>query len=63
VDYCIRAFDAGMTCAYEPGAEAYHHESLSRGRPTKRIVEWTNASWVRLQEKYRGRTFEEFPHE
>lgn len=59
VDYCIRTFDAGMTCAYEPGAVAYHHESLSRGRATDQIVEWTNASWMRLQKKYKGRTFSE----
>lgn len=62
VDYCIRTFDAGMTCAYEPTAVAYHHESLTRGRPTDRIVEWTNASWMRLQRKHKGRDFTGWDH-
>jgi GT2 family glycosyltransferase len=62
VSYCIRTFDAGMTCAYEPTAVAYHHESLTRGRPTKKIVDWTNASWNTLQKEFKGRNFTGWHH-
>jgi GT2 family glycosyltransferase len=62
VDYCIRAFDAGLTCAYEPTAAAYHHESLTRGRASKRIAAWTNESWKLLVSKYGKRSFPEFDH-
>ncbi len=33
VDFCIRLRQAGYTIIWTPGAELYHHESLSRGRP------------------------------
>jgi len=31
VDWCLRAWDAGMTVAYEPSATLIHHESKTRG--------------------------------
>lgn len=33
VDFCIRLRQAGYTIIWTPGAELYHHEGLSRGRP------------------------------
>lgn len=34
VDLCLRLPQAGLSVIYTPYAELYHHESLSRGRPT-----------------------------
>ena len=33
VDYCLRVFQAGFACVYEPAIRAIHHESLFRSRP------------------------------
>jgi GT2 family glycosyltransferase len=37
MDYCLRTFDAGLECIYEPAAVAIHHESLFRGERTAKI--------------------------
>jgi GT2 family glycosyltransferase len=42
VDYCLRVFDAGLTCVYEPAAWALHHESAIRGRADQR----SQAMWL-----------------
>jgi GT2 family glycosyltransferase len=52
VDYCLRAFDAGLECIYEPRARAVHAESVFRGRATKRIRDWQEASTRHLWAKY-----------
>jgi GT2 family glycosyltransferase len=54
VDYCLRVFDAGLECIYEPRARAIHAESVfrGRGRATDRIVAWQKASSARLRSKY-----------
>jgi GT2 family glycosyltransferase len=62
VDYCLRAFDAGLTCRYEPKAVAVHHESFSRGRKNAQIEEWTRASWKHLHEKHDGKDFTVWEH-
>ena len=36
IDYCLRVFEAGLECIYEPAAVAVHHESLFRGKRCKR---------------------------
>ena len=41
VDYCLRVFDAGLECVYEPAAWALHHESALRGR-----LDAKNAAWL-----------------
>jgi GT2 family glycosyltransferase len=52
VDYCLRVFDAGLECIYEPSVCAIHHESVFRGRPTPKIEQWTHDSALRLKEKW-----------
>jgi O-antigen biosynthesis protein len=52
VDYCLRVFDAGLECIYEPRARAVHAESVFRGRSTKKILGWQETSTRRLWAKY-----------
>ena len=52
VDYCLRVFQAGLECIYEPGATAYHLESYFRGRPTPRIAAWQEESAARLWSRW-----------
>jgi GT2 family glycosyltransferase len=60
VDYCLRTFDAGLECIYEPAAWALHHESAIRGRLDKRLAEWQMSSSITLLTKYLGRDHTEF---
>lgn len=55
VDFCLRVFDVGLECIYQPRVKAIHHESLFRGRADAKINEWQSASLRRLMEKH-GRT-------
>lgn len=55
VDYCLRVFDAGLECVYQPKVQAIHHESLFRGRADAKINEWQSAALQRLMTKH-GRT-------
>lgn len=59
VDYCLRVFDAGLECIYEPAARAVHAESVFRGRATKKILEWQEVSSRHLWAKY---PFTDFSH-
>lgn len=52
VDYCLRVFDAGLECIYEPAASAFHLEKYFRGKATPRIQEWTELSTKRLWDKW-----------
>jgi GT2 family glycosyltransferase len=52
VDYCLRVFDAGLECIYEPSVRAWHHESVFRGNPTPKIRRWTEESTQRLWRKW-----------
>jgi GT2 family glycosyltransferase len=52
VDYCLRVFDAGLECIYEPRARAVHAESMFRGRATKKILGWQETSTLHLWNKY-----------
>lgn len=52
VDYCLRVFETGRECIYQPAATAVHHESLFRGRADQKLSDWQNASWQRLMEKH-----------
>lgn len=60
VDYCLRVFQAGLECIYEPAACAFHHESVFRGRSTPKIEAWQNESVQRLREKWNGTDFSLF---
>lgn len=53
VDYCLRVFDAGLECIYQPAVKATHHESLFRGRADAKLNEWQNESLLRLMDKHR----------
>lgn len=60
VDFCLRVFDAGLECVYEPAASALHHESALRGRLDAKNAAWFNASAARHQEKQAGRDHSRF---
>ena len=50
MDYCLRAFEAGLESIYEPAAVALHHESLFRSKRTAKIEAMHQRSIVRLLE-------------
>jgi GT2 family glycosyltransferase len=53
VDYCLRVFEAGLDCIYEPTVTAIHHESYFRKRnPTAKIRAWSLQSQARLISKW-----------
>ena len=52
VDYCLRTFDAGLECIYEPSVRAWHHESMFRGRRDEKIERWTLESAQRIFTKW-----------
>ena len=52
VDYCLRVFEAGLDCIYEPSVRALHHESMFRGQADARIKRWTTESALRLWSKW-----------
>lgn len=54
VDYCLRVFEAGLDCIYEPSVRAFHHESMFRGDPTPQLKRWTRESAARLWTKWAG---------
>jgi GT2 family glycosyltransferase len=61
VDYCHMVFQAGMKCAYEPRAEAVHHESLfRRNNPSERLQKRSEESWQYLHEKHKGMGFADY---
>jgi GT2 family glycosyltransferase len=54
VDYCLRAFAAGLECVYEPAACATHAESLFRSRTAKGQEDWERRSLEVLLTKHAG---------
>jgi O-antigen biosynthesis protein len=60
VDYCLRVFDAGLECVYEPAAWALHHESAIRGRLDQKLKDWQEQSRRTLDTLYGGRDLTEF---
>jgi GT2 family glycosyltransferase len=60
MDYCLRVFDAGLECVYEPQAWAMHHESAIRGRLDQKIAAWTHHSRAVLDEKHDVDSFARF---
>jgi O-antigen biosynthesis protein len=54
VDYCLRVFESGRDCIYEPSVCAFHHESVFRGRATPKIDAWQKESFLRLRAKWKG---------
>jgi O-antigen biosynthesis protein len=49
VDYCLRVFEAGLDCIYEPSVRAYHLEKFFRSTPNDRIQRWTVESVARMK--------------
>lgn len=61
VAYCHDVFIAGKKCAYEPQAQAIHHESLFRGKnPSPQIIKWQEQSFKRLHERFAGHDFSKY---
>jgi GT2 family glycosyltransferase len=54
VDYCLRAFAAGLECIYEPSVRAFHHEKMFRGKPTPKLARWMKESTARMLAKWGG---------
>jgi GT2 family glycosyltransferase len=52
VDYCLRVFESGRECIYEPAACATHAESLFRSRRPEGQETWENDSYRALNDKY-----------
>lgn len=62
VDYCVRAWQAGLEAIYAPGVIATHHESAFRATPDPRskLARWQHESWLRFVEKWGSSNFAEF---
>lgn len=60
VDYGLRTFDAGLSCAYEPAAWAVHHETAIRGGADERALAWWKASHDRHMAKNGARDHSSF---
>jgi GT2 family glycosyltransferase len=54
VDYCLRVFESGRECIYEPSVCAMHHESAFRTRTTPRFEQWRHDSLALLLQKWAG---------
>jgi GT2 family glycosyltransferase len=49
VDYCLRVFEAGLECIYEPSVRAWHLESFFRSKPSPQVRQWTLDSIARMR--------------
>jgi GT2 family glycosyltransferase len=54
VDYCLRVFQAGLECIYEPSVLAIHHESYFRKKSTPTTERWTRESIRRMRNLWGG---------
>jgi GT2 family glycosyltransferase len=52
VDYCLRVFNAGLECIYQPAVRAIHHESLFRGQRSEKLDRWHKESIAVLARKH-----------
>lgn len=52
VDYCLRVFNEGGACVYQPLVTAIHYESLFRGKPSPKIKDWQDKSYLYLMRKH-----------
>jgi GT2 family glycosyltransferase len=52
VDYCLRVFDAGLECIYEPAARALHHGVSAEEEADARVTVARDQSARHLWEKY-----------
>lgn len=54
LDFCLRVFDAGLECIYEPTVVATHREKFFRGKADAKIKRWTELSTARMLERWGG---------
>jgi len=52
LDYCLRVFEAGLECIYEPTVVASHREKFFRGKPDPKIAQWTRESTARMYQRW-----------
>jgi GT2 family glycosyltransferase len=52
IDYCLRVFESGRECIYEPSVRAVHHEKVFRGRKDAKLEAWETTSAERLLAKW-----------
>lgn len=57
VDYNIRVYKAGGLPVFNPAIRGYHHEMLFRGRPSEKVADWQQKSFMYLCMKYREQSF------
>lgn len=55
VQYCVRVFEHGEQCVYNPLVRAWHHESMFRGRKNEKIEQWTRESFLLLMKYLAGK--------
>jgi GT2 family glycosyltransferase len=48
LDYCLRVFEAGLECIYEPTVVATHREKFFRGKPDPTVHRWMQESTARM---------------
>ena len=52
LDYCLRVFEAGLECIYEPTVVATHYEKFFRGNADDKILRWTKVSTARMLQRW-----------
>jgi GT2 family glycosyltransferase len=57
VDYCVRVFLAELQCVYEPRVRGFHAEAMFRGKPSPKLAEWQEKSWIYFAQKYSTQSF------
>lgn len=60
VDYCLRVFDSGRECIYEPTVTAIHHEGMFRLQTNPTIESWIADGLIRLMHKHRRADFSQW---
>jgi len=48
LDFCLRVRDGGLSCVYEPGSSAVHHESSSTGRESRVFLQYYHRNRMRF---------------
>jgi GT2 family glycosyltransferase len=59
VDYCLRVFEAGRDCVYQPKCRAVHHEKMFRGTddPNSKLAQWHDESQRHFLRKWALKSF------
>lgn len=63
IEYCLRVFEAGMECAYNPNVVAVHHEGLVRSKAsTPKMQEWMAQSTATFGRKVAQMNLARYSH-